>query len=107
MCLPTRAEKQTTLLAVGHSGCDLQKSIDFTTTTAWNESMISLQPPPSLDKAILVRWCKLVESQMGTSTRLQLTLFRWLTEEVAIEVSDVVLGTPFETLYDDFKDTIL
>ncbi len=26
--------------------------------TAWHESMACLQPPPSLEEAILVRWCQ-------------------------------------------------
>ncbi len=42
---------------------------------AWHESMACLQPPPSLEGALLVRWCELVEAQIGASTRLQLTLF--------------------------------
>ncbi len=35
------------------------------------------------------------------------TLGQWLTEEVVIEMSDVILGLPSETPYDDLKDTIL
>ncbi len=34
------------------------------------------------------------------------TLGQWLIEEVAIEVSDVILGPPSETTYDDLKDAI-
>ncbi len=35
------------------------------------------------------------------------TLGHWLTEEVVIKVSDVILGPPSETPNDDSKDAIL
>ncbi len=36
--------------------------------------MTCIQPPPSIEEAILVWGCKVVEAQIGTSTRLQLVL---------------------------------
>ncbi len=72
--------------------------------TAWHESMACLQPPPSLEEAILVGWCKLVEAQIGASTRPQLALVvtscawwevvgRWVLQVLLREVSAIrILG---------------
>ncbi len=40
----------------------------------WPRGPPNLQPPPSLEEAILVRECRLVEAQVGASTRPQVTL---------------------------------
>ncbi len=58
----------------------MRKYIDLSRVTAWHEGMAwhesiaCLQPPPSLEEAILVRWCKLVAAQIGASTWPQLAL---------------------------------
>ncbi len=57
-------------------------------------------------------WFTILEAQFKlhriTRQDLQYAILgQWLTEEVAIEVSDVILGPPSETPYDDLKDAIL
>ncbi len=57
-------------------------------------------------------WFTILEAQFKlhriTRQELQYAILgQWLTEEVAIEVSDVILGPPSETPYDDLKDDIL
>ncbi len=57
-------------------------------------------------------WFLVLEAQFRvhrlTRQDLQYAILgQWLTEEVAIEVSDVILGPPSETPYDELKDAIL
>ncbi len=73
---------------------------------------VSMVRMPDFWSHVATCWFTILEDQfkLHLITRQDLRyaiLGQWLTEEVAIEASDVILGPPSETPYGDFKDAIL
>ncbi len=81
--LSTRAQKGTTRLTEGYNGCGLHNRealfIDFRPRdrVAWPRGMKAwhaFSPLPASKRRYLFGGCKLLEAQIGTSTRAQLAL---------------------------------